>query len=134
MHTQTEITVYWSDCDPMGHANNAKYFTYMEQGRVDLFRQMFDLQKDKPIDPSHFPFILAEISCRFLKPLYVDETIVVHTRVTEIKNSSFIIEYELKDKITGAVVATGRSAQVWYDYKIGKPIPIPEKYRKILCP
>lgn len=131
MHAQTEITTYWSDCDPLGHVNNAVYFTYMEQGRVALFKNIFKIPAGKPVEAIHFPFILAEITCRFIKPTYPDNILIVKTKVTELKNSSFFIEYEMINKTTKEIVATGKSVQVWYDYKLGKPSPIPNSFRKI---
>lgn len=132
MQTQTEITVRWNDCDPMGHANNAVYFTYFEQARVVLFREFFGIKKGKPVLAEHFPFIIAEISCKFLKPVYVDERLIVEARVTNVKNSSFVVEYDMTDKLNGEKTATGSSVLVWYDYKTGKPTPIPDEYRKKL--
>lgn len=132
MHITTPITIRFADCDAMGHTNNAKYFTYMEQSRVALFRKLLQLKIGDPLQPENFPFILAEISCRFLKPTYVDEKLIVEARVTEIKNSSFFIEYDLLDKTSGDKVATGRSVQVWYDYRVGKSVAIPDEWRKKL--
>ncbi|MBI4412353.1 MAG: acyl-CoA thioesterase [Deltaproteobacteria bacterium] len=132
MNTTTEIIVRWNDCDPMGHANNAVYFTYFEQARVALFREFFGIKEGKPVLASHFPFIIAEISCKFLKPVHVDERLIVETRVTQVKNSSFIVEYDMIYKQNGEQVATGSSTLVWYDYKTGKSAPIPEEYRKKL--
>lgn len=126
------MNVRWADCDPMGHANNAKYFTYMEQARVSLFKDLFGLETGKPVNPEHFPFIIAEISCRFLKPLFVDQELLVFARIGEVKNSSFIIDYELKDNSNASLVATGRSVQVWYDYRIRSSISIPDDFRKKL--
>lgn len=129
MKATTHIQIRFADADAMGHTNNAKYFTYMEQARVALFKKVFDLKTGTAINPRHFPFILAEISCRFLAPTYVDQNLIVECQVTEIKNKSFIITYEMKDAGTGGAVATGTSVQVWYDYQAKKAIPIPEKYR-----
>ncbi|OGP07682.1 MAG: hypothetical protein A2048_00750 [Deltaproteobacteria bacterium GWA2_45_12] len=132
MKSTTEINVRFSDCDPMGHVNNANYFTYMEQARVVFFKNFYDLPTEGHVGPETFPFILAEISCRFLKPVFVDQNLVVHLRVSEVKNSSFFFEYELKEKSTGDLAATGKSAQVYYDYKIGKPMPLPKEFREKL--
>jgi acyl-CoA thioester hydrolase len=126
MHSLTHITIRFSDCDPMGHTNNAVYFTYMEQARVDFFRDFFVIPKNKPITPTMFPFILAEISCKFLNPTYADQTLEIFLKVSHVGNSSFHFEYEMKDKASGEMVATGKSAQVWYDYKTGKSAKIPE--------
>ena len=132
MRAQTEITVRWNDCDPMGHVNNAVYFTYFEQARVALFRKFLGIGEGKPLLAEHFPFIMAEVSCKFIKPAYADERLIVEARVTQVKNSSFIVEYNMTDKFTGEKTATGSSVLVWYDYNTGKSKPISEEYRKKL--
>ena len=131
LESETQIRIRFADCDPMGHVNNAVYFTYMEQARVELFKKVFTL-KEGPIKPEHFPFIIAEISCQFLKPSLFDQTLNVSAEIVEIKNSSFIILYESTDARSGEVVSTGRSVQVWYDYNLQKSRPIPENFRKIM--
>ncbi|MDO8518640.1 MAG: thioesterase family protein [Deltaproteobacteria bacterium] len=124
MRAETQILIRFADCDLLGHTNNAKYFTYMEQARVALFKKIFS----KP----HFPFILAEISCRFLAPTYMDEILIVTATIVSIGNSSFKINYEFTNKDSGVKVADGTSAQVWYDYETHKSKPIPEEMRKKL--
>lgn len=131
MRAQTEITVRFADCDALGHTNNAKYFTYMEQARVALFRKVFNISDGKAIKPSHFSFILAEITCRYLAPTFTDDRITVTARVTELKNSSFVIEYEMVNAKTQEAVAAGKSVQVWYDYEGKKSVPIPEFFRNL---
>lgn len=128
----TDILIRFNDCDPMGHTNNAAYFTYMEQSRVALFARVFGLAEDAPIREMNFPFILAEISCRFLKPTYANETVIVRATIAELKNSSFTIGYYLTDKKSGDKIAEGKSVQVWFDYKAGKPIRIPDDIRRIM--
>ena len=41
------LTVRFSDCDPLGHVNNAVYSTYIEQARIVLWRKQlgFELRK-----------------------------------------------------------------------------------------
>ncbi len=132
MHAQTEITVRWSDCDPMGHVNNAVYITYMEQARIAFFREFMGLKEGERITTKHFRFVIAENACRYLKPATIDQKIIVVITVTEVKNSSFIFGYEMKDKLTGEAIAAGHSVQVWYNYQTGKSEPIPEEFKKKL--
>lgn len=132
MQATTTIKIRFADCDPMGHTNNAKYFTYMEQSRVALFKQIFHIPAKTALKPEHFPFILAEISCKFLKPTFVEESLIISAKVVDVGNKSFMIAYEMRDEGTGEIVAKGESAQVWYDYKTGKTQAIPGAMRKLL--
>lgn len=133
MRAQTNITVRFSDCDPIGHVNNAMYFTYFEQSRVELIRKLFNINSDKNMRWQDFPFILAEISCKFLKPTFPDQKLIVTAIIGEVRNSSFYINYELNDVSTQDLVATGSSVLVWYDYHEARSIRIPDVYREQLC-
>lgn len=130
LKAQTELTTRWADCDPMGHVNNANYFTYMEQGRVALLRSLWKQKADQSLKAEQIPIILAEISCQFLKAITFDQSIRIESQIAEVKNSSFIISYEITDKTTGEKLALGRSAQVWYDYQSGKSTPIPKEVKE----
>ena len=70
------LDVRFSDCDPMGHVNNANYLTYFEQARVEFLRH------------HHLgwtlPFILAEANVRFLAPARFGDTLHVHLTVGHI--------------------------------------------------
>jgi acyl-CoA thioester hydrolase len=42
----TDIEVRYRDLDTMGHVNNAVYATYLEQARMDYFRDLLGLTMD----------------------------------------------------------------------------------------
>jgi acyl-CoA thioester hydrolase len=123
----TTLEVRWRDLDPMGHANNAVYFTYLEHSRVRYLREL----KVVPDDPAGIGFILAEASCQFKSPLALGERVTIYARVTELRNSSFIFEYRMEGE-DGRLAATARSAQVCYDYQNLRPIPIPDEWRQAI--
>ena len=126
---KTTQTVRFSDTDAMGHANNSHFFNYLEEGRVAYFQSLYadcNLKKATEI----FPFILADIQCTFKAPLYAADTIDVWLGVTEIKNSSFVIEYDIIETAKNTLVAIARSVQVCFDYEKGKPMPIPQNLRE----
>lgn len=120
----TMLEVRWRDLDPMGHVNNAVYFSYLEQARVHYLRELGAI----PTDPAEIGFILAEASCQFKSPLELGERVTIHTRVSGMRNSSFVFEYRLAGK-DGRLVATARTVQVCYDYRAQRPIPIPDGWR-----
>ncbi len=120
----TQLQVRWRDLDPMGHVNNAVYFTYLEQARVHYLHGL-DLVTD---DPSEVGMILAEATCQFQSPLKLGENTTIHVRVSELRNSSFIFEYRMEGQ-DGRLAALARSVQVCYDYAAQRSIPIPKRWR-----
>lgn len=121
----TTLEVRWRDLDPLGHVNNAVYFTYLEQARTHYLRELGLV----PGDPSGIGFILAEASCQFKAPLDLSEGVTIHTRVSQLRNSSFVFEYRAEGE-DGRLIATARTVQVCYDYQAQHPIPIPDAWRE----
>lgn len=126
----TQVTVRFADVDSMGHVNNAKFFTYMEQGRVAYFKHFPELDFTRDGSASGTSLILAEIQCRFLSPAYLEETLNVALGVTQMKRSSFVMQYEIIETKSGRAIATGQSVQVYYDYSAKKSVEIPDTLRK----
>lgn len=124
-NTQTKVTVRFSDTDAMGHCNNARMFTYMEEGRGKYFSKLYP-DRNLADQWKLFPFILADIQCSFKTPAYFGETLIVGVGVTEFGTKSFVIEYEIIDEKTERLVATGNSVLVMYDYQKKESYPVPQ--------
>jgi len=121
----TNINVRFRDLDAMGHVNNAVYFTYFECGRVKFFHS--NAQKDK------FPgytFILAHVSCDYIKPVTLHDRLTLEIRVKEIGRKSFTFHYQLTDTSDPSVIyATGESVQVCFDYQKNTSIPVSDELK-----
>lgn len=126
-NVSTEVVIRFSDTDAMGHVNNARYFHYMEEGRVEYIRRLFP-EKSMKDSFECFPFILGKIECSFRSPAFTGEVLQVNLGVTDIGNKSFTIQYELIEKLTQRIVAEGSSVLVMYDYKNHKTIPISDEF------
>ncbi len=124
----TPIDIRFRDLDAMGHVNNAVFFTYFEQGRLDFFNSA---SSEKPFPG--FDFILAHISCDYLKPVTIDDQLVLQLRVGNIGSKSFTFDYTVLNRIdAGVIYATGNSVQVCYDYQKGATMSVPEAINKLL--
>src|SRR4051812_35666851 len=120
------LSVRFRDCDAMGHANHAVYFTYLEQCRLTYW-------KERTGDPSpHTRVILARAECDYRAPAHFGDELEVRVRVGAIGRTSFTLEYEIENATTGAQVATGKTVMVSYDYAVSKPVPLPDATRALL--
>lgn len=112
----------------MGHVNNAVFFTYFELGREAYMGAI-----DYP-DPGEgggeifdrFPFIMAEISCRFLEPIRLGDQVTSHVRVDRFGTKSWGFEYLLTRSPDNVALATGRSTQVFFNYRTRTSEPVPD--------
>ena len=121
------LDVRFRDCDPMGHANNAVYLTYLEQARFAHWREVwgFDfegLPKDTP------GVILARAEIDYRVPAKYGDVLEIRIGLERVGRTSFTYIYEVVDQ-TGQLVANARSVQVMYDYAVGKPAPLSEALR-----
>ena len=113
------VRVRFQDCDPMGHANNAVYSTYIEEARIGV---LSDLS----------PFILARVEIDFRSELRAGEEVEVRSRCSRIGTKSFDLEHELW--ANDRVVAEARSVLVSYDYALGESVRVPDELRVRLLP
>lgn len=117
----TTVRVRWSDCDAFGHVNNASYLSYFEEARIDYWKAVLP---DLPFTG----MAIVHASVDFRGQAYSGDVLAVRVAVTELGRTSFWAAYEVVRGET--VVATGRSAQVMFDYTTQKPSPIPEAFRE----
>lgn len=131
-HFIHRLDVRFRDCDPLGHVNNAVYFTYLEQTRFLHWRSLWGF--GSPDLPPDMPgIILARAECDFKHAVRYGDKLEIRVHVTNIGRTSFTYDYEIVDE-QGRTVATARTVQVMYDYAAEKPVPIPDHIRTLLAP
>ncbi len=119
------ISVRSRDIDAWGHVNNAVYFTYLEQARVEyLMRVVLETNQH---GPGGLSVILAEACCSFKRPITYGQSVQVGTRAVRLGKSSLRLEHRIE--ADGELAATGHSVVVHYDYQAGRSVPLPDLYR-----
>jgi acyl-CoA thioesterase FadM len=96
----------------------------MEDARMHYWKALRKVEGLRDIN-----FILAEITCRYLSPAHLGETIRIGIRARNLSNKSFQFEYKMEDKASGRLITEGKSVQVMYDYKQKKSMPLEQKMR-----
>jgi len=122
------IQVRYSDLDPQGHLNNAKFLTYFEQARVHYLIHLGLFGKDQSF--MEVGIILAEVKVTFLAPVHFGTDVRVGMRISRLGDKSMTAEYTLTDGPGGRELATGSAALVAFDYPQRKTIPIPDEWRE----
>lgn len=124
-----EIPVAWGEQDAFGHLNNVVYFRYFESVRMHYLDRIGVLlsHQEKGIG-----VILASTTCDFKQPVEWPMRLKVRTGCTAIGNTSFTMAYAIIDEL-GAMVATGTSVQVMYDYNAGVKVRVPDTVRQAIA-
>lgn len=123
------IEVRYGDLDPQGHLNNAKYLTYMEQGRISYFKHLGLWNSESFMD---LGVILAEIRITFRAPIMFGQPVQVGVRTSRLGNKSLNMEHLLEDAQTGQEFTVGSSVLVAYDYHTKLTIPLPDHWRQVI--
>jgi acyl-CoA thioester hydrolase len=122
-----EQNVVWGDMDAYQHVNNAVYFRYFENARVEYFRRLdwFAFEEATGIGP-----ILAATQARFRRPLTYPDAIAIGARLLNLQEDRFDLEHKIVSRAQATVVTTGHGTIVTYHHAHGKKVPMPEELRK----
>lgn len=129
--TEREIWVRSTDMDADGIVNNARYFEFFEQARLEHLVALGIVARPRPLGGVHRSFTIAETTCRYLAPLRYRDTVTAQAWTQKIGNRSFILGYRLLHRSDDLVAAEGSSAQVWLDAD-GRPTRLPDPARAAL--
>ncbi|HET9262657.1 MAG TPA: thioesterase family protein [Vicinamibacterales bacterium] len=121
------LEVRFRDCDPLGHANNAVYLTYLEQARFAHWRALGHAS----VEAGAPGVILAHADIDYRQPARYGDALEVRIGLVNIGRTSFTYEYEILSS-AGGLVASARTVLVMYDYAASRPVPVPDELRAIL--
>lgn len=120
------ITLRWNDFDRYDHLNNCKFLDISQEARIAFMRENFADQKQE------FGVFVRHVEIDYLRPVMADTTEVeVETTVTEIGNTSFKTQQDLKDR-QGRVCGVVKTVLVAVDLSTAAPREITQQERGIL--
>jgi acyl-CoA thioester hydrolase len=129
------VAVRFSDCDPLGHVNNAVYLTYLEQARIVLWRHQLGFQSRRMVEGGSRGegFILARAEIDFRSQAHDGDELEVRLSLAGFGRSSATYEYEIVDIPTRRLVAAAKTVQVWFDYDTGGSVAISDELKARLA-
>jgi acyl-CoA thioester hydrolase len=127
--TEQKITVHektfpiaWGDMDALGHVNNARYFDYFQEARIDWLREL-QINMTEKTGP-----VVIQVACTYLKPVIYPALVTLRSRIHSIGNSSMMMDHDLYQE--EILMAQGSCKIVWVDYIQNKSIPLPDVIRR----
>lgn len=117
------IDVRFRDIDALGVGHHTLPLIYFEEARAAWWRDAMGRDGMAGID-----YILAEIQVRYHAPVRWPDVLEIALGTSRIGEKSFELEYEARSA-AGALLASGRTVQVMYDYAAGAAKSIPPGLR-----
>ena len=121
-------TLRFSDSDALGHVNNARYLSFLEDARIAFLEAMA-----KPGDGRFLEagYIVARIEIDYVRPIPLTyDPIEVTVEVTKLGTKSFALAHTIS--LNGDVAARALSVLVGYDYVSGSSRVLSEAERAAL--
>ena len=121
-----EVPVAWGEMDSLQHVNNIVYFRYFESARMAYFKEIdiWGYMGETGVGP-----ILASTECKFRIPLSYPDTVSVGTRITNVGEDRFVMQYLVASHRHGRTAAEGSGVIVTYDYREKRKAPLPQEIR-----
>ncbi len=123
----SEQRVLFSDLDPYGHLNAAKYLEIMTNHRIAAAEDQIACHTLDLVKNSGVSFFLAEEMIRFLRPAHNGDALVIESWVSELLDKGFILECRVSNKGNESVLAKGSLRFSSVDARTGKPVNMPDQ-------
>ena len=122
-----ETPVAWGQMDAFRHLNNTAYFRFFESGRIAYFERLnlLEYMEETGVGP-----ILASTNCRFKIPLTYPDTVSIGTRVSQMEDDRFTMEYYVASHKHRKIAAEGSGLIVCINYRDNKKVPIPKELKQ----
>ena len=122
---KTPIQIRFNDIDIMAHVNNSVYQNYFDMARLRYFEKVFD----QKMNWEERALVLAKITIEYLNPIFLEEEIVVLSKVYKLGNKSLQMKQEIVNVTTSEVKANNDAVLVAFGSKKNGAIPLPDDWR-----
>jgi acyl-CoA thioester hydrolase len=113
------------ECDAYGHVNHANYLRYMQETAFDASAAAgYDLARYEEINRA---WLVRETDITYLRPLVYDDRVIVKTWVLDFRRVRSRRAYELRQAISGEIVAQASTDWVFMNDRTGRPETVPQE-------
>lgn len=113
LSNRTEVLVRFNEADPLGIVWHGHYIRYFEDGR-EAFGNMHGIGYLE-VYKKGFVIPVVSVHCEFKRSLRYGDRVIVETKYIPCDAAKLKFNYRLFNAVTGELVATGYSVQVFLD-------------------
>lgn len=93
-YLQSDYTVRFNDCDPLGHLNNSKYIDYFLNAREDHLKAHYDIDLKVWAEQGN-AFVVSQHEIRYLRPALYNEVVSIQTALIAVGESWLQVEMSM---------------------------------------
>jgi YbgC/YbaW family acyl-CoA thioester hydrolase len=117
-------TVRIADVNYGGHVSNAAVLSFFQDARIAWLAHLGPFSE---LDIGGCGLIMPEAHVRYLAEMFHGDELLIGVRLTEVRNSAFVIAYRIERQ--GTATAEGTTNMVAFDYGSRKPRRLPRDFR-----
>ena len=115
MKNITDLTVRYAETDQMGIVHHSVYAVWFEAARTEFIKEAGisygECEKRGLLLP------LIGLECSFKKPAYYEDVVSIEAFMEKMTPVRMYMNYNVLNKATGELLATGRTSHVWTNNK-----------------
>lgn len=118
------IPIRFRDLDAMAHVNNAVYFTFAEQGRIDYFQRVIG----KRHNWKAFGVLIVHSEIDYLYPIVLEDRVECGIEVVKIGKKSLTVQFEMvirKENQEDIIAARGQNVLVCHNHVTSETALVP---------
>ncbi|HTY36973.1 MAG TPA: thioesterase family protein [Bacteroidota bacterium] len=127
----TQLRVRSYEVDWQGIVHNTNYLRFFEVGRIDYLKHIGATVDMKSIQ-GHGKVVLVRNEIDYRAPAFFDESLNVYSRISVVKNTSFVIEGFMERISDRQIISTNVAVHVWLDPETNRPRMIPDEFRRLV--
>lgn len=112
-------TIRFSDCDPFGHLNNARYIDYFLNAREDHLKKAYQLDLKKFYHQG-MSWLVGGHEINYLKPADYNETVRIETTLLGVAPDSLLVEMVMTDENQTHIKSVMHTRFIHVNLKTGK--------------
>ena len=92
----SQYKIRFSDCDPFGHLNNARYLDYFLNAREDHLKEVYQLDLSDYYKQG-ISWLVGSHEIQYLKPAHYSETVAIQTSLIRAEADLLLVEMAMAD-------------------------------------
>ena len=97
-HPESTAQIRFSDCDPFGHLNNARYIDYFLNAREDHLLAHYDFKLFYLAQQEGLSWVVGQNQITYLKPAHLMEKVLIKSALRTFDAHSIMVEMLMFDQ------------------------------------
>jgi thioesterase III len=130
---ESTIVARFSDCDPFGHLNNARYIDYILNAREDHLLQFYNFPLYQHTQQHQAGWVVTHTQITYLRPVKVNEEALIRTCLLDFTESLLTVEGAVLDQASRKLKALCWMQFTYVNLQTGRTVAHSDDLRRLFA-